>query len=166
MKSVVKHHNGVFFGVGAGDFHGVFHGFRTGIEQRGFLGVVAGCDLGKLFGHRHIGLVGRDHKAGVGEVLHGVGTASTTAGLEAPTVVTPMPEAKSMKAVAVNVNKHAAVGIDNEGWQAGFDGCGYRCFSTPIQFSAFRPWKVLDGAGLGESIREVVHGFDYGPHMN
>ena len=53
----------------AGDFDRVFHRFRTGGHQQGFLGEIAGHFLVHHFAKLQVGLVGQYLEAGVGQLL-------------------------------------------------------------------------------------------------
>jgi hypothetical protein len=66
---VVERGDGLLPGMGAGDLDGVLDRFRSGVEQRRALFVVARGQPVERLGHGHIALVGRDHEAGVGELL-------------------------------------------------------------------------------------------------
>ncbi len=70
VEAVLETNHGGTFGKGARDLDGVFDGLRTGVEQDGLLGRVAGREFVELFRQRDVAFVRRDHKAGVEETIH------------------------------------------------------------------------------------------------
>ena len=68
VVAVVERDDGLLAGVLAGDLDGVLDRFGAGVEQRALLRVVARRDAVEGLGDGDVGLVRRDHEAGVREL--------------------------------------------------------------------------------------------------
>ena len=80
----------------AGHLHGVLDGLGSRVHEEGALLVVARRELVEALAHLDVAEVRRDLEARVGEALDLFGTAATTRGALLPTLVTEIPEARSI----------------------------------------------------------------------
>jgi hypothetical protein len=69
VVAVIEHHDRLAAGGVPGDLHRVLDRFGAGVEQRRPLLESPGSQLVELLADGYVGLVRRDHEAGVGEPL-------------------------------------------------------------------------------------------------
>src|SRR5699024_8813909 len=69
VVGIIECGDGLFAGVGTGNFDGVLHGLSARVQQHGASLTRDGDDFIELLGQFSVGLVRGDHKAGVGEVF-------------------------------------------------------------------------------------------------
>ena len=108
----------------AGHLDGVLHGLGAGVEQHGALLVVAGGEPVQLLGDGDVALVGGDHEAGVGEVLHRFLDGTDDGGIGGADAGHGDAGAEVDEGVAVDVVDDAAVGVRHVDGDAGGDAGG------------------------------------------
>ena len=97
VEAVVEGDDAAAPGGVAGHLDRVLDGLGAGVHEEGALLVVAGGQLVEPLAHLDVPEVRRDLEAGVGEGLDLLGTAAATRGALLPTLVTEIPDARSIR---------------------------------------------------------------------
>ena len=163
MVGVVEGDDGVPAGGQAGHLDGVLHGFGAGVEQHGALLVVARGEPVQLLGDGDVALVGRDHEAGVGEVLHGFLDGADDGRVGGADAGHGDAGAEVDEGVAVDVVDDAAVGVGDVDGDAGRDAGGDDGLAALGQGDGLGAREIgLDAALLLKTVRDVMGGGGHG----
>ena len=101
-------------GVGTGDLHRVLDCLGAGVEQRRALLVIAGCDAIEGLAYLDVTGVRGDHEAGVGEVGNLTRHPLDDIGVRVADRGNGDAGAEVDHRVAIDVDEHAAAGLDDE----------------------------------------------------
>ncbi len=113
MIAVVEDHHAVASGELAGDLDRVLHRLRAGVEQDRPLLEIPRRQPVELLGDRHVGLVGRDHEAGVRIPLDLVAHRGDHSGVRIAQGGDRDARGQIDQRVAVGVDDHTAAGGDH-----------------------------------------------------
>ncbi len=163
VVGVVEGNDGVPAGGEPGHLDGVFDSLGAGVEQHGALLVVARGEAVQLLGDGHIAFVGRDHEAGVGEVLHGFLHSTDDGGVRGADARHGDAGAEVDEGVAVDVVDDAAVGVGDEDRNARRNARGDDRFAALGQGDGLGAREVgLDAAFLLKPVGDVMCGGGHG----
>ncbi len=121
VVGVVERDDRLLLRVAARDLDGVLDGFRTGVEQRRALRVVARGQPVQGFGDLDVGVVGGDGEAGVGELLQLAGHGFDHTRVAVADARHGDPGAEVDERVAVDVDEDATAGARCEDGHRGTD---------------------------------------------